>query len=474
MLVTYIKYFFFFICSFYTLIKLLHIELSRKEIFLCLFAAFIFPFPIYYIKLYLPIITIIYMVTVFFISGIKIFNIPAIITFRVSIISLAFAYVVFLISALAITPLGIFISKHTNNHHISIIISHTLLGVLQLLMITIPFRLSRFKKGMPFLYQNDEGNVGTYICIIMLATTSFLSVRTKNDVLFAVLFILIAFSGIVIFIWWKKVIKQTYINKLRLREIEQLENIIKEQQTLLDKYKQEHDRLSEIIHKDNKLIPSYEMFVTELIQLYISNKFDDVGLNKARSLLDNLKTISQERKGIIKYSPTENTSSFHSDILQLDAIVNYLIRRASSYNIEINHVINADIHDMVKSTISVPDLCTIIADLVENAIIACKYSEHKNILISFDCKNDIFSLNIYDSGIPFTTDVLMKLGKARITTHSDIGGSGIGLMSSIELSRKYHGSFIITDELNNTYVKRVTVCFDNASKIQVETKEIQY
>lgn len=474
MLATYIKYIFFFLCGFYTLIKLLHIELQKKEKFLCLFAAFIFPLPICFIKIYFPIIIIFYMVAVLFITIKNIFDISAIIAFKSSIISLAFTYVTFLIAALLITPFGLILSKHMNDYYISKMISHAILGILQLLLVTIPFRLSRFKKGMPFLYQNEGSNIGTYVSIIILVSTSFLSARNRSDIFFAILFLITAFSGIVIFIWWKKVIKQTYINKLRLREIEQLENIIKEQQTLLDKYKQEHDRLSEIIHKDNKLIPSYEMFVTELIQLYISNKFDDAGLNKARSLLDNLKTISQERKGIIKYSPTENTSSFHSDILQLDAIVNYLIRRASSYNIEINHVINADIHDMVKSTISVPDLCTIIADLVENAIIACKYSEHKNILISFDCKNDIFSLNIYDSGIPFTTDVLMKLGKARITTHSDIGGSGIGLMSSIELSRKYHGSFIITDELNNTYVKRVTVCFDNASKIQVETKEIQY
>ena len=69
---------------------------------------------------------------------------------------------------------------------------------------------------------------------------------------------------------------------------------------------------------------------------------------------------------------------------------------------------------------------------------------------------------IYDSGEYFSKDVLKKLGKKRATTHKKDGGTGIGLMTTFEILKKYNASFSIDETINNPqYTKCVAITFDD-------------
>jgi signal transduction histidine kinase len=71
-----------------------------------------------------------------------------------------------------------------------------------------------------------------------------------------------------------------------------------------------------------------------------------------------------------------------------------------------------------------------------------------------------FSFHVFDSGIPFTKEVLAALGQQQITTHADDSGSGIGLMQTYEIL-KAHGASLLIDEFttdSGLYTKKIQLC----------------
>ena len=85
----------------------------------------------------------------------------------------------------------------------------------------------------------------------------------------------------------------------------------------------------------------------------------------------------------------------------------------------------------------------------------------------------MFCIEFYDNGIPFDDHVLSLLGKQYITTHENEGGSGIGLMNTIDILKHCHASFIIDERLTgNSYKKKVSICFDSLGEYRVYTNKM--
>lgn len=138
--------------------------------------------------------------------------------------------------------------------------------------------------------------------------------------------------------------------------------------------------------------------------------------------------------------------------------------------IAFNFTLNANINYMMTKIIDEDSLNTLIADIVENAIIATRNQLTKNILLSIDLENNCYCINIFDSGIPFESDTFLYIGKKRYTTHQNSGGSGIGLMTTFEILKKYSASFIIDETINaTTYTKKIAICFDALSQFRVKS-----
>ncbi|MCD8025383.1 MAG: hypothetical protein LUF33_00165, partial [Clostridiales bacterium] len=52
----------------------------------------------------------------------------------------------------------------------------------------------------------------------------------------------------------------------------------------------------------------------------------------------------------------------------------------------------------------------------------------------------------------------------------DAGVSGIGLMTTFELLKKYNGSFELDEALHSdVYRKKVSICFDNLRQYRIRT-----
>lgn len=464
----FIKYFFMTICSFYIFYKLLHLSISKREFIIVALFSGIIQFPLYYIHDYAPFIFIPFMIIAFFIVILLLRNTTDYnIAFITAVLSYGFSYFTFLLSSVVISLLFFTIIYKTNDFNNLYIIAYILIGVLQLLLASVPFRLSRLKKGMPFILQKSSNTAGVIIGIIMLIAASFWGINKKNNFLIALSIICVAACGLFLIIWWRRRLTRTYLEKLKLKEINEL------QEDNL-KLKRENQELSKIIHKDNKLIPAMEMAVQELFT-YCSKDLPNSSINqKIIELLQELHTLSAERKGILSAYETQTVLLAPTGSVRIDSVLRYMQQKALSHDITFHFALNCSLKYMIDNLIDEDSLATLIADLTENSIIASKEQQTRNILLNLSIENETYCLDIYDSGILFEPDVIIHLGKTRFTTHADTGGSGIGLMSILEIAQKYNASFCIDETTDNTlYTKKISIRFDFLNQICIESNRTE-
>lgn len=373
-----------------------------------------------------------------------------------SVLSVAFAYTLFTVSWIITIPISMLIYYTIKNRDHSSNALAILLATTQMILTFNIFRIKRIKNGLPKILKTMKGDVGVLICAAILFLTFVMMLDEVSAIYgIAFAFIVIAFTVIMI-LWYQKRMQNSYINEAQGRNIDILEQTVNEQ-------KAELERLSKIIHKDNKVISALELSVEEINK----NIKDEKGIK----LLDELRLLTDERRVILDdYENNSKEALPKTNIFSTDIILNYLFRRSIENKIDFDISLTGDIHRMTEYTVNVRDLNTMLADLGENAIIAVKNSDSESgrILASIVERSGICRLDIMDNGIPFEPAVILNLSRKRYTTHKEQGGSGIGLMTAYELMNKYCASFEIEEFTDNSlFTKRVSVIFDGLMQTRV-------
>ena len=121
----------------------------------------------------------------------------------------------------------------------------------------IPFRLKRTKNGMPFLKKQYYSISGMIISIFLLLASTLLNADNRNQI-YIIPYILIFIFATLIYLYWKKYLTKTYLDKLNIKNIESLNTELLEKQQYIESLEEDNQRLAKIIHKDNKLIPAME------------------------------------------------------------------------------------------------------------------------------------------------------------------------------------------------------------------------
>ena len=149
-----------------------------------------------------------------------------------------------------------------------------------------------------------------------------------------------------------------------------------------------------------------------------------------------------------------------------------MYKEATKNEINFELKVNGSINYMVEKIIPQNMLETLIGDHIKDAIIAINSSDnsYKEILTIIGIVDDCYEVCIYDSGIEFEIDTLLKLGRKRITTHKETGGTGIGFMTTFETLDKTKASLIIEEKhvMNDTdFTKAVRIRFDGKNEYRI-------
>ncbi len=457
-------------CSILVFKKLLNINITKRTLTYQSILSIILSLIMILMRQYLATISISLFIIFLILVNLLIFKQPMETSIVATSISFGITYSLHSIATFLTFPTYAILHTIISNSVILRLCSDLTCSIIHIILCIIPFKFKRFKNGLYFLRKEKINNMGVIIaCLSPLATTFFDCFPTRNFY-YLVPVIYICMCGILLSLWLRIQLKKDYYKNLRDREIEILKYTIKEQNIQIDNYKSHCDELSKIIHRDNKLIPAMELAVNDALSTISPCHISESANKQLTEISTHLNHLSKERKNIVLNYENKYNILPKTNIISIDATINYMLKKAKSANIEFDFNINENINNICKHTIMESDLNTLLADLIENAIIATSKSQNKKILVILNNENNVYSLSVFDSGIDFEESSFENLGIRKNTTHKETGGSGIGLMTAMDICRKYQASFCIDEILpDNTYTKKVTICFDDLSQIRIST-----
>lgn len=302
------------------------------------------------------------------------------------------------------------------------------------------------------------------VVVLLCIINSLFNWISNNNVYSAIMVVCAVFLIFVVIVLWLNRKDKIKSEKLQLQEIEDCKAKLQKLKEENESLKKNNDVLSEIIHKNNKLIPSMQLAVKELVNTSENNS------KEVNGLLCQLDKLSKERYTVLKDYEHSHKKLPSTNIATVDAVIKYLLLRANECDITFDFSTDADIKYMTENIISEKQLNTLLTDLTENAIIATNYSQKKNVLLQIIVENQHYKISVFDSGINFEPITLARLGNIRSTTNKTTGGSGIGMMTTFDIKREYNASFeIIEMPENSLYTKQVAFCLDNLGEFRVKT-----
>lgn len=451
------KYFFITLGTIYGYRKILHLVPQKNSYWYTLFFSLLTTLSVSGVRNFLPPLTLYIEILFLMLFCYRLINTHKSFSLSLCITCLSFGitYALFTLSFFIISAVFYFCFAN----YIDIPLVHSAVffftGLLQLLFLFLLFQIPRLKKGIPDIEKTFSSDIGILISISLLFIASLPLIKKDNFLLSLSAFFLTITIGIFILLWWRKYLLNTYIHKAQHQTIQILENTIAEQ-------KEELEKLSKIIHKDNKLVGALYLSVREL---YASTRTEQ-GLE----LQKELELLSEERKGILQSYENSGEHLPKTKVFSTDVIISYLFRRALEKDIHFDVTITGDIRFMTESVLEEALLNTLLADLGENAIIATAKAERRNILLSLGVRDGQYCIDVFDSGADFNAGVIENLGRRRYTTHKSEGGSGIGLMTTLEILEKKKGSFELEELRENClFTKRVSIVLDRCHRVRISS-----
>lgn len=385
------------------------------------------------------------------------------IIFCVSLTSYVINILVFDIISFVVCSLLIIIPTNiSSSNTITLIVC-----VLYAPLIIYNLKRNRLYKGISSLIFNGMLNYSTFACLLALTVLTFERILiTKPYHMLLLTAIIVPICLFIILFWWRTQITKTYREKLRLLEMKTLRTAKLENETYIARLESENKRLGTIIHKDNRIVNAMADSVCD----YLSSSPDLSAKSlqaKGQALSDEINSIKTYRQELLCQGSQSDTSIPQTNHAGVNAIISFMVKEASTYGISLKFHYDTDFFAAKRFTATEMDFVHLLSDLLENAVIATRHCNGKSIELSFQILKGTPAISVSDSGIPFEIDTYMKFGTCEASTHSDDGGTGIGLMDIWSFKKKYHASLVIEELDDSIYSKRLSLLFDNRNKYLV-------
>lgn len=394
------------------------------------------------------------------------------------LISYILSFAIFFLSATLTNTIFIFIYQTATN--IPGVPIRLVTGFTQILICFCLLKSKRFCSGMILITNNTNIIFKILLlCLLVISISLLVCLPAENRYdRIIVSFSFILFSIFLLY-YWRYRITQTYREKLRIANEKSLVDELHNQRERIADLEADNARLSQIVHKDNKIILAMLTAVTEHLENTIGSTPEELTI-QGMELSAQLQDMAKERQGILNTQTGQINILPKSGLHTVDGMLSFMETRAKEAEITYKLQIEENIKEIASNAILEADLLHLLGDLIDNAIIATKHANDKHeILIHLGTLQNHFLLEISDSGIPFSLDTYQSFGNEPHTTHRNDGGSGIGLMDIWKLKKKYKASLHIYEyeEGERIYTKKLTFIFDCKNHFFLQTpryKEATY
>ncbi|MFR3919940.1 MAG: hypothetical protein ACLTXD_02130 [Clostridia bacterium] len=350
------------------------------------------------------------------------------------------------------------------NNIINLILILTIESVLLFLL----SKQKRIRNGIRFTRDNKISTDYFDMIIINISAVIIfiycLFIRSNGDYIKQVLFPFIIL-GFIMFIMIQKTLILYYKQKLLKKTLEEDKEEIANKDKKIQELSDEKFKISKLNHEFYNRQKSLELAVEEFVKNSKSEASDEIGI------MDKIQSLSKEYSGKVEEIKTADRL-YTTNIPEIDDMFKYTQSECKNNNIDFNLQINGNIFYMINNLIDKSRLVTLIGDHIRDAIIAINHSDNKNrsIIAILGMKDKYYEFSVYDTGIEFEIDTLLKLGLEPATTHKDEGGTGIGFITTFETLKETKASLVIEEKhgvVDNDYTKSVNIVFDGKNEYRI-------
>lgn len=397
-------------------------------------------------------------------------------TFTTLILSYSISHICYFFSGMIISiPFAILDTFLLKDTALLTTVYQLIISIFHYLLCYLVFRSKRLRNGIPYLRNSFFCQLGVFLGILIVGCCMYLSTgnsTTSKTMLLPYFlgFIVFLILSALVYFWWKNTNHQSYLLQAKERECKRLEEQLSLCQGKMKLVEAENAELAKLVHRDNKLLPSLQLTVHELLTEACTEETPALS-KRAEELLAQLNQEMLERKGLLTNLSQNKKKLPTTNILSIDQLLAYIQQRCIQQSISFDCDFSMDIASALTTEYhpSEKELSTLLADLLENALISTLHNQGKHMFLRMEKYMDNLCLEVWDSGDKFPKEVLYHMGKKKYTTHKADGGSGIGLMVTWELLKKYHASLIIDENVfvDDVFTKKIMICFDkkNAYKL---------
>ena len=353
------------------------------------------------------------------------------------------------------------------NYQKQVFFSLIIMYALTFLLMILLLKIKRFRTGFQFFQNENSMGLGIVIAGAIFTIIGFVYTYEYfniSETYVAVITIGLLISSFGLFIWIRRSITAHYRERLQLKSEEHFQSLLQEKEIENQKLNQTNEYLAKVVHRDNHLMSALDTSIKAYFESDNEQDKDD--------LLREIQTLAKERGELIEKEQRDSKLLPTTGNLLIDGAINDLYIKAAAHSIDFNLTVSETVDAIIGKYISQTDLQTLLCDHIKDAIIAvdAKGNDKGTVLVDLSVKNGNYQITVFDSGVDFEIDTLAKLGKERVTTHADNGGSGIGFMTTFETIRKAYANLMITEFENKTpFSKSVSIIFDGENSFIIQS-----
>lgn len=456
-----IRYTVMFVCCFYTFTKAARNRLKALDLlFVPVFSGI--SAGMYYVAEYIvvliPLCFLIFSTAVFLIR----FRHTFADTVSLCTISLGINIFLMVVSvAVSIPPLAlVYLIK---NEAVKTICTQAVLSLVQCVLVILLFKIRRFKSGILSFKSGGAFERLILASVICIFGMTVFSVIEKTSAKRDLILIFLIFCGLSLIVWWRRLITGSYKEQVLKRNTELLEQTTDSLEKEKAQLVAQNEKFAKIIHRDNKMIPAIKLAAENLAKKYPND-------GQAAELSAAVAELYSERLQAIEDYRAEEDKLARTGISTLDAVLQFMGKTAKKQGTEFSFDFSEEALALIAQTFKEQTTVnTLVADLTENALIAVRGLSGGKVKTVFDVYCGAARICVFDNGAPFDEKVIANMGRSKITTHATEGGSGIGLMSTFEISGKIKASFRIDELTADGFTKCVSVIADGKNRCVIYT-----
>ena len=356
----------------------------------------------------------------------------------------------------AITAYAVFQAFGIHDYHMYVLL---IADVLMLIQAELIVRFKRLRNGIQFFQMTENLGLGLFFSsIIFILTSVDIRHRFISDSTLLVLLAGITVSGIGMFIWVRSNITKYYKAKLRDRDAARYLAELETNREELERLRRTNELLAGVVHRDNHLFST------------IKAAADNA--QNTEEIAEDIRVLIRERGELIEKEVQKTALMPETGDRMLDCALHTLALKAVSKGIGLSVNTAAPITEIIGDKLCRTALQTLISDHVKDALIAVGANGGKNgkILLNFALDSGEYTITIFDNGVPFDIATFDRLGRERVTTHADWGGTGTGFMQTFDTLRSCGGSLVITEFAEGQpFSKSVGFRFDGKGRFIIQS-----